>query len=214
MTFLHFSNFCRKKFPGLIQGIPGTYWMNVEVLPHDFCTLQPQKLYKNVQEPFCQAWKLFFAEIWKMLECHFWANVMLRQSRLQASRASPAQKSQGFRVVCFKNFSRATFFVFWPTLMVDIYLSYLPVKQIWWKSAVCGCADKVPIYLCKTPLNQPGWKCQKSMHGVAALCLEKPHHWRSFLYYKKLANNNKGKCQVCFCLARTLGLSKIGVTIA
>ena len=78
MTFQHFSNFCRKKFPGLIKGISCTYWMNVEVLPHDFCKLQPPKLYKNVQEPFCQAWKLFSGEIWKMLECHFWANVMLR----------------------------------------------------------------------------------------------------------------------------------------
>ena len=35
---------------------------------------------------------------------------MLRQSRLLASRASPAQKLQGLRVVCSKNFSRATFF--------------------------------------------------------------------------------------------------------
>ena len=117
MTFQHFSNFCRKKFPGLIKGISCPYWMNVEVLPHDFCKLQPLKLYKIVQEPFCQAWKLFSAEIWKMLECHFWSDVMFR-----ASRASLAQKSQGLRVVCSKNFSRATFFVFWSTPMVDIYI--------------------------------------------------------------------------------------------
>ena len=26
--------------------------MNVELFPHDLCKLQPQKLYKNVQEPF------------------------------------------------------------------------------------------------------------------------------------------------------------------
>ena len=78
MTFWHFSNFCRKKFPGLIKGISCTYWMKVEVLPHDFCKLQPPKLYKNVQEPFCQAWKLFSAEIWKMSECYFGADVMLR----------------------------------------------------------------------------------------------------------------------------------------
>ena len=48
---------------------------------------------------------------------------MLRQSRVRASRASPAEKLQGLRVVCSKNFSRA---VFWSTQMVDIYLSYLP----------------------------------------------------------------------------------------
>ena len=64
---------------------------------------------------FCQAWKVFSAEIWKMSECHFWADVMLRQSRLWASRASPAQKSRGLRVVYSKKISRATFFVFWVT---------------------------------------------------------------------------------------------------
>ena len=61
---------------------------------------------------------------------------MLRQSHVWTSRASPAQKSQGLRVVYSKNFSRATFFVFWGTHLVHIYLSYLPVKQIWRKSAV------------------------------------------------------------------------------
>ena len=35
----------------------------------------------------------------KMSECQFWANIMLRQSCVQASRASPAEKSQGLRVV-------------------------------------------------------------------------------------------------------------------
>ena len=39
----------------------------------------------------------------KMLECHFWANIMLRQSS--------AQKSQGLRVLCSKDFSRAKYFV-------------------------------------------------------------------------------------------------------
>ena len=67
MTFWHFPNFCRKKFPGLKKEIFCTYWMNVEVLPHDFCKLQPPKLDRNVQESFWQAGKLFSAEIWKML---------------------------------------------------------------------------------------------------------------------------------------------------
>ena len=65
-----------------------------------------------------------------MLERHFWADVMLRQSHLRASRASPAQKSQGLRVVYSKNFSRATFFVFWVSKLEDSYLNKLHVKQI------------------------------------------------------------------------------------
>ena len=32
--------------------------------------------------------------------------------------------------IALKAFSRATFFIFWVTLLVDRYLSYLPVKQI------------------------------------------------------------------------------------
>ena len=85
--------------------------MNVEVLPHDFCNYNPKNLYKNVQEPRCHTWKLFSADIWKMLEYHFRDDVMLRQSCLQASGASPAQKSRGLRVVYSKNFSRAMLFV-------------------------------------------------------------------------------------------------------
>ena len=57
-------------------------------------------------------------------------NVMFRQPRVRASRASPGQKWPGLRVDCCKNFSRAKFLAFWSTQMVDIYLSYLPMKQI------------------------------------------------------------------------------------
>ena len=74
-----------------------------------------------------------------MAECHFWTNVMLRQSRVLASRASPAQKLQDLRLVCSKNFSRAIFFVFWVSQLVDMFLNNLPVKQIWRKSAVWVC---------------------------------------------------------------------------
>ena len=137
MTYRHFPNFCRKKFPGLTKEIFCTYWMNVEFLPHDFCKLQPPKLYKNAQEPF-----------WEMAECHFWADVMLRQSRVCASRSSPAQKSQGLRVVCSRNFSRATFFVSWVTWLVDSFLSYLPMKRIWRKRAVWAIVSN--------------WKCIKA----------------------------------------------------
>ena len=57
-------------------------------------------------------------------------NVILGQCNVetvQASRASHAQKSRGLRLVLSKNFSRAAFFVFWVTYLVDIYLSYLLV---------------------------------------------------------------------------------------
>ena len=101
--------------------------MNLIILLHDFSKLQPPKLYKNVQELFCQVVKLFSAEIWKMTERHFLVDLMLRQPHV---RASPAQKLRGLRVVLFQNFSRATFFFAWVSHLVDISLCYFPVKQI------------------------------------------------------------------------------------
>jgi hypothetical protein len=62
---------------------------------------------------------------------NYWAYVMLGQPHVRASRASSAQKWQSLRFFFFfKNFSRATFFVFWVTQLVNLVLSYLPVKQI------------------------------------------------------------------------------------
>ena len=100
------------------------FWLDNKATAHFYTTLGVA-IYKNhVARPLhsfnkcrksLQVWKVFSAEIWKMSECHFWADVMLRQSRLWASRASPAQKSQDLRVVCSKNVSGATFFVFWVT---------------------------------------------------------------------------------------------------
>ena len=66
---------------------------------------------------------------------------MLRQPHVWASRASPAQKLQGLRVVYSKNFSRATF-LFLGTHLVDRFLSYLSVK-LWEKRVVCSVTLKV-----------------------------------------------------------------------
>ena len=46
--------------------------------------------------------KFFSAQIWKRTECHFWADVILRQPNFQASRAFCAQKLRFLRVVLFQ----------------------------------------------------------------------------------------------------------------
>ena len=74
------------------------------------------------KNPYVKPGNFFLQKFGKLTEFHFWANVMLRQLHVGASRASPAQKSQGLRVIYSKNFSRATFFVFWGTHLVDLEL--------------------------------------------------------------------------------------------
>ena len=86
--------------------------MNLQGLLHDFVKLQPPKLYKNVQELFRQAGKLFCAEIRKMAEFHFWANVMLRQPQVRASRTSPAQRLRGLMVILVQKLFKAYLFCF------------------------------------------------------------------------------------------------------
>ena len=76
MTFCHFSNFCRKKFPSLSKRLLHIFiqlWGLTGVVT---CKYHIHSI--SAGNFFCQAWKLFSAEIWKMSECHFWANVMLR----------------------------------------------------------------------------------------------------------------------------------------
>ena len=78
MTFQHFSNFCRKKFPGLTKRLLHIF---IQFWGLSFAKIMWQDLYFHsisAGNPFYQAWKLFSAEIWKMSECHFWADVMLR----------------------------------------------------------------------------------------------------------------------------------------
>jgi hypothetical protein len=101
-----------------------------------FSNYNSPKLCKNVQELFCQVGVL--CRELKMTKHYFWTNVMLRQTHIRTSRNSPAQKLQDLRVVYSKNFLSEDFFVFWGTRLVGRFLSYLPVKQIWKKSTVCG----------------------------------------------------------------------------
>ena len=52
-----------KKVSRIDKRIHSTYWMNLEILLHDFFKLQPPKLYKNVQEFGQQIFELFACEI-------------------------------------------------------------------------------------------------------------------------------------------------------
>ena len=77
-----------------------------------------------------------------MTDCHFWTNIMLRQPRVRASRASPAQKLQGLRVVLCQKLFKGYFFVLIHSVDRYVFEHFLPVKQIWRKSAVWTCENE------------------------------------------------------------------------
>ena len=66
IEILPFIKFLQKKLSQLEKIIVCTYCMNLDVLTHIFFSNHnPPKLYKNVQELFCQAWKLFLQKFKK-----------------------------------------------------------------------------------------------------------------------------------------------------
>ena len=119
------TTFCRKTFPGLTKKFLHIFVYLWGLKFEKNHVVKPVDSFNKCKKIFCQAWKLFSAEIWKLTEFHFWADIMLKQPRVRSSRASPAQKLQGFRVIYSKKCSRTTFFVFWGTHSVDRFLSYL-----------------------------------------------------------------------------------------
>jgi hypothetical protein len=74
-----------------------------------FVNNNPQSYTKMCRNFFVKPGNFFSAEIWKMTINNFWTYVMLRQPRVRASGACPAQKSMCLRVILlqklFKGFT-------------------------------------------------------------------------------------------------------------
>ena len=90
---LSFFRFLQKK----------VYWLEKKVPSHFCITLGVVIFKKWVAKPLdpfneCRRFLLSSRKIWKMTKFHFWAGLMLRQPRVRASRASPAQKCRCLRV--------------------------------------------------------------------------------------------------------------------
>ena len=115
MTICPFLNFGRKNVFRLDNKAPVHFYTIFGVVIFKNHVARPLHSFNKCREPLVSSLETFFCRNLKNVGMSFLANVMLRQSRVQASRASPAQKSQGLRVVLSKNFSGATFFVFWAT---------------------------------------------------------------------------------------------------
>ena len=109
---LPFFRFLQKKVFWLDKKAPGHFYTTLGVVICKYHVKRPLYSFNKCRKFILSSLETFFCRNLKMSECHFWANVMLRQPRIWASRASPAQRSQVVRVVYYKNFSRATFFVF------------------------------------------------------------------------------------------------------
>jgi hypothetical protein len=138
-------------------------WFRLPIPKPGFgCTLvRPLHSFNKYRKFLLSSLETFFCRNLENFGMYFWANVMLSQSLYQASRASPAQKPQVLRVVCSKNFSMATFFVFVVTYLVDSFLSYLPVKRIWRNRAVCTSSTEIETLNAWISTNHSKYQLQR-----------------------------------------------------
>ena len=147
MICCNFSNFCRKKFPGLTKEIFCTYWMNLEVCHTIFANHNPQSCTKML-ETFLSSQETFFCRNLKNYSVSFWAHVMLRELRIWASRASPAQKSRGLRVVLFQKLFQGYILCFLgDSFGWCIFEQYARETDLKKKRSVCLTWPKVPQIL-------------------------------------------------------------------
>ena len=103
-----FFKFLQKKVSRLDKKVPAHFYTILGVV---ICKNHVARLlhsFDKYRKSLLSSLETFFCRNLKNSECHFWANVMLRQSCIRVPRTSPAQKSQGLRVVYSKHFSRAT----------------------------------------------------------------------------------------------------------
>ena len=109
-----------------------------------FANYNPQSCTKML-ETFLTSRETFFYRNLKNYSMSFWADVMLRQPRIQASSASPTQKSGGLRVVLFQKLFLGYIFCFQGDLFGRcIFEQYAHETNL---------KKKRSVYLCKIGLN-------------------------------------------------------------
>ena len=109
---------------------------------------------------FCQAGKLFSPEIWKVKKCHVWADVIVRQPRFRASRASPVQQSRGLRLALFQNFFKGYIVCFMDhsvgRYVFELFARETNLKK---KRSVMLCTQIVFLFLFWHSEHNMYWAC-------------------------------------------------------
>ena len=108
------------------------------VLPHDFANYNP-KSYKKMWRNLFDYPRNFFLQKFEKWQNAIFGPMQCLDSLACGDLWPLMLKSLGVLgwFIPSKN-SRKTFLVFWRTHLVDIFLSYLPVKPIWRNIAVLG----------------------------------------------------------------------------
>ena len=112
---LPFFKFLQKKVSQLNKKAPAHFYPTLGVVICKNHFVRPLHSFKKCRKFLLSSLETFFCRNLENVGMSFWANVMLRQSHVWASRAYPAQKPQGLRLVCSKKFSMAAFFLFQVT---------------------------------------------------------------------------------------------------
>ena len=130
MTFFHFSNFCRKQFPSLSKRLKHIFIQLWGVVIYKNYVVRLLHSFNKYRKILFSSLDLFFCRNLENVGMSFFGQCNVEIVPVPGFQGLSCSKTVGWRVVCSKKLSMATFFIFLVSYLVDSFLSYLPVKRI------------------------------------------------------------------------------------
>ena len=128
---LVFLKFLQKKVCWLDKKTPALFCIVLGVVTFKSHVAKPIDSFNKCRKIIFLCRETFFCRILKNARMSFLGQCNVETASYPGLQGLSCSKVAGFEGVLIIKFSRATFLVFMSTQMMDIYLSYLPMKQIW-----------------------------------------------------------------------------------
>ena len=127
---LAFFKFLQKKVSRLDKKAPAHFCTVLGVVICKNHVAKPLDSFNKCRKTILSHRETFFCRNLKNARMLYFGQCNVETAQCPGLQGLSCSKVAGFESVLIINFSRATFFVFMSTHMVDVYLSYLAMKQI------------------------------------------------------------------------------------
>ena len=127
---LPFFKFLQKKVSQLVKKAQAHFYPTLGVVICKNHVVRPLHSFNKYRKILFSSLETFFCRNLENVGMSFLGQCNVEIVPVPGFQGLSCSKTVGWRVVCSKKLSMATFFIFWVSYLVDSFLSYLPVKRI------------------------------------------------------------------------------------
>ena len=127
---LPFFKFLQKEVSQLVKKTPAHFYPTLGVLICKDHVVRPLHSFNKYRKFLFSSLVTFFCRNLKNERMSFLSPCNAEIVPVPGFQGLSCSKTVGWRVICSKKLSMATFFIFWVSYLVDSFLTYLPVKRI------------------------------------------------------------------------------------